>query len=787
MPAQTQSVPGPLRLDRRFLLLPVRHHSPACAWHARQVIRRCRPDCLLVEGPSDFEGHLEALLDPDTRPPVAVYAYVHFAQPDQPRRWQTFWPLCGFSPEYVALREAHRLGARLELIDLPSWCNAQRELAFEQLGEGDPSAAARHQESYLRRSEYIQALVRRRGCRDFDELWDRLFETPPTPKTSEQFFQALAAFCDLGRAQYDCQSLEVEGTLLRERYMAARIRQALQSAAGKVIAVVGGFHRLGIEAELEDDSISPPPLPAEPQSADRGSFLTAYSFEQLLANDEYTAGMATPGYYHRLWSRWTRARRPGTCAIDLLPDLVADLRQLGCEISSADWVAAETMARRLADLRHQPQPAREDLRDAISSSWSRESAASQTTSLIALAERWLAGQQTGRVARSAGVPPLIRDFREQLRRLRLPTTGRRQIVLDLYARQLDAQRSAFLHRLRYLGVPYADLLAGPDFVARRDRHRVRELWEAHWRPEQAAALQNQAALGPSVADAAASKLLRAAADDRASPAAAAAWLTWAWVMDLPDLQGRLLERAERALAGDSRFDASAQAAADIDALQHYRSASVQLAERLAHLAGRARQRAVDLIAGLSAVPDEAQQACATALRQLKAAILPHPAEAERFFEALARLAARPETPALLAGAAHGVLWQAEQLSDQQLAEATAAQAPANQLGDFVHGVLLVARHSATEHEPLLAAVHQALGGMQEQTFLANLPALRLAFGQLTPRELRRTARQVARWLAVEDDLDRLTIPADAVLACRRCDRAVAQSLDQLKAVSGGER
>ena len=32
-----------------IVLLPVRHHSPACAWHVSRMIEKLRPGVMLVE------------------------------------------------------------------------------------------------------------------------------------------------------------------------------------------------------------------------------------------------------------------------------------------------------------------------------------------------------------------------------------------------------------------------------------------------------------------------------------------------------------------------------------------------------------------------------------------------------------------------------------------------------------------------------------------------------------------------------------------------------------------
>ena len=39
-----------------IILLPVRHHSPACAYHVDRTIEELRPDVILVEGPDNADS-----------------------------------------------------------------------------------------------------------------------------------------------------------------------------------------------------------------------------------------------------------------------------------------------------------------------------------------------------------------------------------------------------------------------------------------------------------------------------------------------------------------------------------------------------------------------------------------------------------------------------------------------------------------------------------------------------------------------------------------------------------
>ena len=54
------------------LYYPVRHHSPACAWHLERAMERYRPELVLVEGPENANELISILASPETKAPVAL-------------------------------------------------------------------------------------------------------------------------------------------------------------------------------------------------------------------------------------------------------------------------------------------------------------------------------------------------------------------------------------------------------------------------------------------------------------------------------------------------------------------------------------------------------------------------------------------------------------------------------------------------------------------------------------------------------------------------------------------
>src|SRR5687768_9958388 len=82
-------------LSARVVYFPVRHHSPACAWHVERLIRELKPDAVLIEGPRDASGIIPLLTHEKTKFPVAIYTtYVERIDGAPPARHAAYYPLC---------------------------------------------------------------------------------------------------------------------------------------------------------------------------------------------------------------------------------------------------------------------------------------------------------------------------------------------------------------------------------------------------------------------------------------------------------------------------------------------------------------------------------------------------------------------------------------------------------------------------------------------------------------------------------------------------------------------
>ena len=300
----------------RLILFPIRHHSPACAWHLDRLIRQRRPRIVLVEGPASFTPLIPLILDPRTKAPFAVYTTFEEDAPKPaaaanraglgPPRSAAWYPFCDYSPELAALRAGAAIGANLQFIDLdyPEQVRAETSSRPNEVERRADSLLA---ERHLQRSRYLRALARRAGCRDHNELWDHLFETRLGQGKADDFARDVAAWCFMARAEATADELAADGTTAREAAMAAAITAAGAEAQDELVLVVtGGFHTVGLPDLLDT------PTAVKPRRTPDGKVMTClvrYSFEQLDALNGYAAGMPSPYYYDAIWRAEQTAAR----------------------------------------------------------------------------------------------------------------------------------------------------------------------------------------------------------------------------------------------------------------------------------------------------------------------------------------------------------------------------------------------------------------------------------------------------------------------------------------------
>jgi hypothetical protein len=704
-----------------------------------------RPQSVLIEGPRDATPLIPFLTHEQTRLPVAIYTtYVRREAGGPPIRRSAYYPLCDYSPELAAIRAAAAVGAEARFIDLtfPEMVQAEQSRQEER-------ARSLLDEQFLRHSRLLHAACQRTGARDPDDLWDHLYEVDFTRRDQAAFIRGVLAYCALARQDYTPAMLAAEGCDAREAAMAA----AIAETKGRVLVVTGGFHTVALPRTAPR---MPKPVTADPQDAQ--VVLMRYGFTQLDRLNGYASGMPSPEFYQRLWE--------GRDVAEILVELGRQCRKKGLSVSPADAIAALQHTRRLAVLRGHPHPSREDVLDGVRSVFIKGSEDVEGVLVLSLARQLLAGDRVGDVPPEAGLPPIVHDFRSTAARLRLDLdrAAGREIKLDLYRQVRAREISRFLHRLRFLEVPFGEWVAGPDFVAGEHLERIQEVWKYHWSPDTESALIERSLYGSTLEEAVTAALLEQfgkaeeAGQGRRSDLATRLVLE-ACRMGLHRHLQDLLGRTGVLVAEDARFVSLVRALEDLLVLNVSREPlEAHQLTGVGDLAEAAYNRACYLLPALAVTPEQEEAETLDSLNALyQAAQTLGDVEERRTlrWHGLQELARGTGGRAVLRGAAVGLLFADGQVAPDDLVARLRGHLlspkEAGQEGPaFLRGLLRTARSVLWQVPEVLASLHEVLRQWEEEHFIRQLPNLRLAFADLTPRECDRVARAVAVHAGAEE-------------------------------------
>ncbi|MFI5729633.1 DUF5682 family protein [Kribbella sp. NPDC051587] len=731
-----------------LIVVPVRHHSPACALLVRRLMRERRPSAVLVEGPRAFTPLIPLLTHEKARMPLAVYSYASRGSD----RWAAYFPFCDYSPELVALREAAAAGIPSRFIDL----DLSEQQVVEE-GTSGPEGISLLDERHFRHSQSLELLAERLGCADDEDLWELLFESDAGTTDPAEQVARMAAYCLLARADRTEAELAADGTTLREAEMAWQIREALLARGpsdGPVLAVVGGFHGV-VLPELLAGAVQRPVIDVDGVTGD--SALIRYTFERLERLNGYGAGMTSPAWHQRLWQNLIdppTGQHPRTAAtLTALLDISSELRdrhRLPLPLPSV--VAAFEQAVQLATLRERPAPLRSDLLDAVQSCFVKGDIDVEGILVKAACRLTLTGDAMGELPPGSGLTPLVEDARRRLRgqRLRIDEPGRQSVSLDLYRSAPHRETSRLLHGLTLLGASVAIRTAGPNFVQGSGLARLHEKWDYAWSPVVEGALIEASGYGSTVSTAVATRfaeLLAARRTTNLGAPQAAGLLIQACVLGLHEQVGETLELVRDRVGADVSFADVATAVTQLallwEALEPLEARS--LGDELLALMQTTYERALYLGRQLNGEAKPTAEALVR-LRDLLVSATGHGLDVELYWELIDHVA-NGHGVVFVRGAATGIAYSAGRSgTDEVVGRVTghlAGGMPAEDGVAFLAGVLLTAREAAWQEERLLAELDRRLTEWDRATFVRHLPELRLAFADLTPVETDRVAKVVA--------------------------------------------
>ena len=737
----------------------VRHHSPTAARLVARRITDRPPAAVLIEGPTEYNQRIEELtLDHEL--PVMLYSWAPMF-PDAPEdstewgiRRGSFYPLTDYSPEWVALLTAHRVGVPVEFIDLP-W------LAFADIAV----AENRYAETPVT-EEAADRLIREFGVDDMAGLIDELIEIDPE-LSLESYRERIGLLGSILRGEPDRE------TKVREAHMAHRITDARRRFGDDLLVVCGAAHVDGLEALLSRE-VEPVDVWMPPADDNRyGIALTPTSYAALDALDGYDAGQPNPGFYDRLYRDRAEGRRD--TSEELLGQVVLELRRAKQFVSPADLIAVQATAGALAQLRGHQQIWRTDLVEGITTALVKDDSGKDHP-LLAHVNDALRGDRLGHLAAGTRQPPLTLELRAGLEALGLlPAPKRREESADL-SNDLGLRRSQLLHSLVALDIP------GIGLTASADDDGV-ERWFLVWTPAFEGSLVEAARYGGSREQAVTARLLERAADITSDPAAAADLVLEAALCGVARLSVSLQARTETLLATSANLMGIGAATGVL--MRLYRYDPILRATGRADL-GRllevAFNRSVRLLERLSPLPE------GPGLEDFIQAVYQLTDSAERvggdldydidgYHQALSVVVEDDRQAPTVRGAALGAQWLAGARPDPEIAGLLSVIALPEQLGDFVAGLLGVAREAALRRPDALLRLDDILTGLDDAAFFASLPGLRRAFSRYTQRERFQVAQLILGETAGSTLLN-FSGSAEDATAIAKFESAVAKSLDR---------
>jgi hypothetical protein len=477
--------------ENPIVFFPVRHHSVACSYHLQKTVESYKPQCILIEGPGNANNCISSLIHENSKPPISIYCSLKDTNGvlgDKDGTYHCYYPFLEYSPEYQALKLAHKQNIPVFFIDLPYgeyliYANKERE---------------NYNHDYLlAHSKYISRLCEKQKCRNFNELWEKLFELDGLNMSSSKFVKTLLTYCIYARKDYTQEILDSDGSLAREFAMAEAVSEK-QKKYEKTLVVTGGFHTEGILSFLNKEQS----YTLNKESLEANVYVMAYSFKATDQLNGYASGMPYTAYYQNIWEEIQKTKPYNKTLLKYIVACGNKSRLQNLSVSIADEIEAYRMAIGLTALRDKTQAGAFELIDAVETSFIKTDKALTHSVVEEILFKILTGDKIGTLTNEAEVPPLVKDFYNHLYIFGLQkTTEKNELTLEIYKKKKHKKISEFFHKMMFLKTTFCEKLKGPDFVNRKDMSRIREIWKYQWLEETERILIEKSMHGGTLAEA----------------------------------------------------------------------------------------------------------------------------------------------------------------------------------------------------------------------------------------------------------------------------------------------
>lgn len=701
--------------DLRVRVFGIRHHGPGSARSVRQGLDEFSPDVVLIEGPSDADPLVMLAASESMEPPIALLAYAT-GEPSK----AAFWPFAVFSPEWQALQWAAKNGVQARFCDLPAF-NVLADQGIRTVREGDP----------------LSELAAAAGFDDTERWWDSVIESSSGADSFDAITEAMEALRETVPID--------EETAHREAYMRQVLRKTLKDGAERVAVVCGAWHAPALVGAL--GPAAPDARILKGMSKVKTSLTwVPWTHSRLASASGYGAGITSPGWYHHLFTandktitRW-------------LTKVARVLRDEDLPISSAHIIEAVRLADTLAALRSRPLAGLSEVTEATRSVMCD----GNDVLLDLITRRLVVGEALGAVPEETPTVPLEADLRARSKTLRLKQqAGAKNLDLDL-RRDIDVERSQFLHRLGILEIDWGT----PADSEVRSTGTFRETWALQWKPEFSVSVIEASLWGTTVAAAAASRVVSKINEPVITLASLIGLLENSLLANLPAALSAVLESVKTVAALDHDVSHLMAALPTLTRTLRYGDVRGTDVTALIDVADSLLIRiCTGLAVAVTGLDDPSAEEFRDHLDKVHSAVMVRDDRdaSARWLQAMAGVIDRDDVNGLLVGRMVRLLRDSGSITEtaaaQRLSRAlsvgSAPTAKAGWVDGFLGGGGLVLVHDRA----LLTLIDTWVRQLREQDFIDTLPLLRRTFGAFEAGERRAIGQAVRGGRRVETTVE----------------------------------
>ncbi|BAH36280.1 DUF5682 family protein [Rhodococcus erythropolis] len=712
--------------DLRVRVFGIRHHGPGSARSVRQGLDEFSPDVVLIEGPSDADPLVMLAASESMEPPIALLAYAT-GEPSK----AAFWPFAVFSPEWQALQWAAKNGVQARFCDLPAF-NVLADQGIRTVREGDP----------------LSELAAAAGFDDTERWWDSVIESSSGADSFDAITEAMEALRETVPID--------EETAHREAYMRQVLRKTLKDGAERVAVVCGAWHAPALVGAL--GPAAPDARILKGMSKVKTSLTwVPWTHSRLASASGYGAGITSPGWYHHLFTandktitRW-------------LTKVARVLRDEDLPISSAHVIEAVRLADTLAALRSRPLAGLSEVTEATRSVMCD----GNDVLLDLITRRLVVGEALGTVPEETPTVPLEADLRARSKTLRLKQqAGAKNLDLDL-RRDIDVERSQFLHRLGILEIDWGT----PADSEVRSTGTFRETWALQWKPEFSVSVIEASLWGTTVAAAAASRVVSKINEPDITLASLIGLLENSLLANLPAALSAVLESVKTVAALDHDVSHLMAALPTLTRTLRYGDVRGTDVTALIDVADSLLIRiCTGLAVAVTGLDDPSAEEFRDHLDKVHSAVMVRDDRdaSARWLQAMAGVIDRDDVNGLLVGRMVRLLRDSGSITEtaaaQRLSRAlsvgSAPTAKAGWVDGFLGGGGLVLVHDRA----LLTLIDTWVRQLREQDFVDTLPLLRRTFGAFEAGERRAIGQAVRGGRRVETTVETDTRRGRAAMA-----------------------